>query len=401
MPSSLSLVFLRSIVSLGLLLAAYFALHQYVQARVQPSFPVSFDVENQKLVARVNEQDAQHLPQRLEQLKQFLFDHPYSQRHINQWAKWLFVNGEQEKADALVSANDSVNRSNANATMDSAAYWSMRGDFARAMQNWNQALISEPSKGSLIFPMFQSMLQQSGDYQWIARFQLTQSNWWNRFLSFMFKHEKDLPRVERLVQFSIQSGYTLTLNDRKGMIARYQTEKRWSAAYLAWLNSLEQQQLAQLGLIYDGEFNLVPEQYGFSWRIPRQKNYKARIRRRIQESGSALHFQFLNARVSYVVAKQTLNLGSGRYRFSFDTRIDGLLIGKGLIWRIRCLNTGKEIMRSPRLRGRDSWKTQQMEFSVPAQCGAQELWLDIDGRDRQGTYAQGGVWFDKLKLIRL
>lgn len=176
--------------------------------------------------------------------------------------------------------------------------------------------------------------------------------------------------------------------------------KDYDAARYAYLQLLPPDQLEDVGLISNADFDKPPFGGPFDWHIKRGSGVKAEIvSQQDRPKDRALLLQFESGRTSFEVL-QYLMLTPGRYGFSVEAR--GELAGpRGLVWRLVCADDRRKLGETPMFRGQaDSWVEMPAIFSVPAGCPVQILTLLLDARAPSEQMASGTVWYDNMKIAR-
>ena len=155
------------------------------------------------------------------------------------------------------------------------------------------------------------------------------------------------------------------------------------------------------GLIYDGGFESDVFNQAFGWRLSRSKN--PRIKPDITygiKGRKALRITIRKQKpVNFKHVSQRLMLSKGSYELSFRYRTDTLKTTKGLTWRIRCIEGGKEVLaESLPMLGSNPWTSLVVKFDIPESCPVQLLRLEATSRFRHDHFFQGSAWFDDFVL---
>jgi hypothetical protein len=177
------------------------------------------------------------------------------------------------------------------------------------------------------------------------------------------------------------------------------SRKHPELAYYTWLQFLPEGELARLGPLRNGDFEMVPDSGPFDWSLEKGSGVTAEIRPiPDQAEGHALLVEFTQGRIEFPGVSQTLVLGPGTY--TLKGRIRGALAGKrGLVWRVQC--AGREtIAQSDLLRGElKRWREFSLAIEVPSSdCRAQTLSLVLDARSASEQFVTGALWFDALTV---
>jgi hypothetical protein len=180
--------------------------------------------------------------------------------------------------------------------------------------------------------------------------------------------------------------------------------KFYDLAYYTWLQFLPTDKLRNVGLLFNGDFEMTPSGLPFDWVIepgsgvtidivPVASNYDSH----------ALMVDFLYGRVDYHSVRELVLLPPGTYQF--DGQYKGKLIGpRGLKWRVTCADDEKTpIGESSMISGATpNWKQIKFIFTVPAtNCRAQYVRLDLDARMASEQLVSGSVLVDRLHISRL
>lgn len=176
--------------------------------------------------------------------------------------------------------------------------------------------------------------------------------------------------------------------------------KDYDGARYGYLQLLPPEQLGDVGLISNADFDKPPFGGPFDWHIKRGSGVKAEIvSQQDRPKDRALLLQFGSGRTSFEVL-QYLMLPPGRYGFSVEAR--GELAGpRGLVWRLVCADDKRKLGETPMFLGQaESWVEMPATFFVPADCPVQILTLLLDARAPSEQMASGTVWYDNMKIAR-
>jgi hypothetical protein len=193
------------------------------------------------------------------------------------------------------------------------------------------------------------------------------------------------------------------------IVDRLRRADRWDEAYQAWLNTLPRERLADVGAIFNGSFEFSTRGTGFDWVVSRQPEretgHSVEITRTIGAAGVlALKVSYNGKRQSGTPVLQYLALAPGRYEVSGLGRPDGLRVGHGIRWTLRCVTagmTGGMLAQSERFTGSSEWRRFAFPADVPAGCRGQVLQLEPAGSEESAAYIAGVAWFDDLSARRI
>jgi hypothetical protein len=174
-------------------------------------------------------------------------------------------------------------------------------------------------------------------------------------------------------------------------------------AYSAWLQFLPEGELANLGLLTNGNFGNLPSGSPFDWRIAPGVNAVAEfVQPANVGSERLLHVSFGSGRVKFPELSQIVVLGPGHYRL--EGKLRGTISAKrGLRWRLSCANGSRVLAETDMLMGETGqWRIFALEGDVPLSrdCVGQTLRLLHDSRSPSEEFISGEVWFGSLRLVR-
>lgn len=192
------------------------------------------------------------------------------------------------------------------------------------------------------------------------------------------------------------------------LVDRLRLAGRWQEAYQVWLNTLARERLANVGYVFNGGFEYAPSGIGFDWmpsqRPEREAGHSVQISTTLGAVGQrALRVSYNGKRQAGNAIAQFLALAPGRYQLTGAARPEGMKVGRGVQWTLRCVSEGKPLApsgSSERFLGSGEWRRFTFDFTVAATCPGQVLQLEPAGAGESAAYLAGTVWFDDLALRR-
>jgi hypothetical protein len=193
------------------------------------------------------------------------------------------------------------------------------------------------------------------------------------------------------------------------LVERLRGAGRWDEAYQVWLNTLPRERLAEVGFVFNGGFENAPSGLGFDWMPTRQAErdvgHSVEWARNVSAAGKrALKVSYNGKRQLGNPIAQYLALAPGRYELAGLARPDGMRVGRGVQWTLRCVSDGKPgaaIAQSERFTGSSEWRRFTFDATVPASCRGQLLQLEPVGLEEGAVYVTGAAWFDDLAARQL
>jgi tetratricopeptide (TPR) repeat protein len=319
--------------------------------------------------------------------------------------------GNVHEAKGLVTSASQLAPMRSVVQLEAGAFWLRQGNLFQALQHWNTVLNLGSSRyQQTLYPILLNLAENPKNRSAFQQLANESPRWWTGFFKYTAKHSNHLAAVASLYRL----GQPMQSNDpdveeqhnqeQQAYLNRLQQEGRWLAAYLAWIDGLDAQQLDALGNIYNGDFELPLADADFGWRVPRLHGVEVATASTPEAKGNyALRIVFQGRRARFRHVYQHLLLDPGHYQLQGLLRLDNFRTERGVQWTLTC-KTGTRITlgASERFLGRAAWQPFSADFQVPAtDCGVQELRLALAGRFGQEFEAEGMVWFDNLRIKRL
>ncbi len=308
-----------------------------------------------------------------------------------------------ERAKKLVTMAVALAPRREDVQLEAADFWLSQGQPDIALRHWGEALHVRPELGGKLYPVMLQMAQNPLMWPAFSGAYANGRRWWTSFIRYVAANSENTETLRALYHLRMQGGVVVEAQERQAFLARLQRDGRWLDAYFAWLNSLSPQQLAMLGHVYNGSFEVPIGNEGFDWHAPKLPGVVVEAVPTVGATGAkALHVVFQGGRVRFQHVYQYLLLDPGRYRFQGRARVDNLDTEKGLQWAVRCAANDRLLAISEHFLGTDQWRHFGMEFAVQSEgCGAQVLRLELAGQLEFELQAKGAAWFDDLSVISL
>ncbi|MGB5832579.1 MAG: hypothetical protein WBG92_11395 [Thiohalocapsa sp.] len=285
-----------------------------------------------------------------------------------------------------------------------AAYWADRGDAQRALSHLSKVMEAAPAERRRFHPTLLKLAADPVARGLLGPYALLPPPWWESFFKYAAHKAVTLEPVRFLYNVRRDAEATpLTDDERAAYVGRLQRDGLVSEAYLVWINGLDASERQQLGLIYNGGFELELSNEGFGWRVATHKRVDIRSQATygaVAERSLKLDFRALENRFRHL--SQPLFLNSGIYRLSGKARADSLLTKGGLQWQVNCLlPESHRLGESKRFLGSSEWADFEFDFEVPASCESQELRLVSSGTRSFELKIDGNLWFDDMRIGRI
>lgn len=275
-------------------------------------------------------------------------------------------------------------------------------DFPALVFHVDQLLRLSPSQSASLMPTLASLIANPASRKVLVDFIGGQAPPWRlRFLTGLAAPAQPLQLTYPVFDALRKASVPLTAQERQVWSQRLIREGMVVQAHLLWVEGLPPERREVVGNVYDGGFELSPDNAGFGWhfgRIPgaiiRQQGGNG------VEGRQALVVEFQHRNVPFQHVRQTLALPAGNYLLSGQVRLDDLRTDRGLVWLLRCAG-GRELARTGPFSGRSSWREFEVGFTVPEEgCAAQQLTLTLPARVKREQWIGGRAWFDAMGIRR-
>ena len=308
-----------------------------------------------------------------------------------------------ERARKLVTMAVTLAPRREDVQLEAADFWLRQRRPNIALLHWSEALHVRPQLGDKLYPVMLRMAQDPLMWPAFSDAYANGRRWWTNFIRYVAANSENTETLRALYHLRQNDGVVADAQERQAFLARLQRDGRWLDAYFAWLNSLEPTQIAMLGHVYNGSFEVPIGNEGFDWQAPKVQGVVVETVPTPGATGAkALHVVFQGGRAGFQHFYQFLLLDPGRYRFHGRARLDNLDTEKGLRWAVRCAANDGLLAASEHFLGTDQWRHFGMEFAVPLEgCVAQILRLELDGQFGFELQAKGAAWFDDLAILWL
>ncbi|VFM95896.1 MAG: hypothetical protein BECKG1743D_GA0114223_101503 [Candidatus Kentron sp. G] len=314
-------------------------------------------------------------------------------------------NTEPALADRLIDTAVSFTPSYADILIDAAKHWAKRGDDARVVALWSDALTANPRTREQLFPVLSSVAEDPATRHLLRGITEAGPAWWEDFFEMLAKTALSTESVRRVFAGREKSlTYPPTPRERRAFVERLLEKELVTEAYLVWMEGLSDEEKEHLGLLYNGSFEIEPGNTGFDWVIHSPKSTQAgTVVISFGVNGKrALRVLFQGFDEHYHHIGQRLFLEPGKYRMKGRMRIDNLKTQGGFRWVIRCKlgNAWQELGSSYRIIGMSEWHDFNIDLTVPPVCTQHEIRL-MSADYQHADKVTGSLWFDDFRLRRI
>jgi hypothetical protein len=312
--------------------------------------------------------------------------------------------GDKVKARAMMSLVGSLSRQETMAMLwllNDA--WQARA-FDRAANIADAVLRTRPNAAPLVVPVLARMAEDADAEASVQRLLASAPPWRLQFFNQIPDDSRAPLTPMRLLLSLKSSAKPATSAEYAPYLRSLIAGKRYANAYYTWLQSLSDEQLSSLRLVFNGGFERQPSGSPFDWQIRQGAGATIEFVEGPDAIGKkAMRVDLGRGRIDFGSVEQTLALAAGRYRLSL--RLRGTLAGRrGLRWQVTCLDSAAEPLgETPMFVGvAQTWQTVTIPFDVPQTgCSAQKLALGLAARSASEQLVTGQVWYDDIMVERV
>lgn len=305
--------------------------------------------------------------------------------------------GALAKADALMATAAKMSPQRSDVQLQAGAYWTWRGDYARALGHLDTVLRHRPDLYATLFPELLKILESPANQPAFVALLQKPVPWWPAFFIHAARLADTVETARRL--YSLQSKTPLPVEALSAYLERLQKDDHWVDAWFVWANSLTKDEITQSGHVYNGSFERPITNLGFDWISRRDAAVIMETAATYGTTGErALHLLFRGLRVHFQHLHQNLLLPPGRYFLQGRVRPERLEAPQGMQWVVYCQGRSEPLAATETFRGSDQWTRFRTEFVVSEGCPVQKLQLELAGRIQMDYDVSGGIWFDDLAI---
>ncbi|MBT8420505.1 MAG: hypothetical protein KJO08_06550, partial [Gammaproteobacteria bacterium] len=235
-------------------------------------------------------------------------------------------------ASRLIEIAVSFNPSYANILIAAAKHWAERGEDSRAIALWSDALMANPDTKKQLFPVFSSVAEDPTARHLLHDVIDNKPPWWEDFFQVLARTARATESVQAVfAELEKNQVYPPTARERRAFVKRLLKEGLTKEAYLVWMEGLSKEERHHLGLIYNGGFEIEPDNAGFDWIVHSPKSTQAGTT--ITAFGAtgkkALRVVLRDFKARYQHIWQRLFLEPGDYQMKGWVRVDSLRTRRG------------------------------------------------------------------------
>jgi hypothetical protein len=285
-----------------------------------------------------------------------------------------------------------------------SVFFLRQGRFPEAFALLDRLVEHYPDTRERAFPVFADLLaSKDAEAAW-SRIIARDAAWIGAFVTASCARGVDPALLVPLFMSRVAAGRA-TPTESACVIDRLRGAGRWDEAYQVWLNTLPRDRLSDVGFVFNGGFENAASGLGFDWMptrlAERDAGHSVEMARNAGGAAGkrALRVSYNGKRQATHPIAQYLVLPAGRYEFGGLARLEGMRVGRGVQWTVRCVDRGKPgpiVARSERFTGSSDWRPFAFGADIAPACAGQILQLEPVGIEEGAVYLTGTAWFDEL-----
>ena len=261
-------------------------------------------------------------------------------------------------------------------------------------------LRARPDLGQQFYATLAALISSNEALPALTRVLAASPPWRRNLLSFLAQEPQGWPVMQRLFESLRKAGDETPASEMRLLLSSLESQGNFEQAYFVWLDSLDASGLARVQNIFDGGFDMEPQGLYFDWTLRPAKNAQIDVLNRPGNSTNrALRLDFANYQGAFSHVTQYLRLTPGQYVLRYDMQVQNLSATRGLVWRLRCVETKTVFGESAEIVANGPWTSANALVTVPdANCATQLLQLESVARNILDTRLSGQIFLDDVAL---
>jgi hypothetical protein len=261
-------------------------------------------------------------------------------------------------------------------------------------------LRSRPKLSEQVFKVLSQLQQIPEGMKSLAALLKETPPWRRPYLSAVYAEDATGKVAFQLLASIRKAGGTITDEELRSYIGTQITKKNDEIAYFTWLDSLDEESLKSVALLYDGTFERLPRNQYFDWTITPYPNAKIDVSTKPGDpSNKVLSIEFFGGRVAFGHVQQYLKLQPGDYEVSGEWSAKTFKSPSGLRWQVYCLRGAVGSPPSQQLSTTSAWEKFSFPVTIPAEnCDTQLLQLQSASGAALDQRFDGQIFFDNISV---
>jgi hypothetical protein len=285
--------------------------------------------------------------------------------------------GATEEAYAYFRQAQSLSKTELLSVQSLIALSLRRGDVGSAVQDVDTLLRRWPDRFGDVASFFIPVLQDETGYAAVLQSLQRDAPWRGNLVRYLAGDRLGLDVLQELLGDLAASLVPARPAELAAVISGLMRQGQYDLAYRFFLSTLSSEERAQVGYVYNPSFAPIRLGRPFDWQVANRAGVELRFAG-AGESGA--YVRFLNAPVKEAGLRQSLVLPPGAFRLSIDASAVGLVLPKGLFWKVSCgPSRPVQVAKLDILEGSYQDRRFDVSFTIPdAGCILQQLQLSTE-----------------------
>ena len=157
-------------------------------------------------------------------------------------------------------------------------------------------------------------------------------------------------------------------------------------------------------LLWNGDFELPPENGGFDWRIARAAGvriFRDKDVRWLNDTSLSVNFDG-QSNPGIAIAQEIVPVEPGRtYRLAGYIRTEKLTTTSGIVFGVSGFSCDAFSAKTEPVSGTTLWKKTELEFTTPSACRAVRVAVLRERSDKLDSKISGDAWIDSLSMTEV
>ena len=328
----------------------------------------------------------------------YLASEPLNIDAINNIALLEALGDNSKKSESIVV--EAARRSLRDIQLQLSAVNTLLGkrNYAQALFHIDGLMRSQPELSEQLFKVLVQLQQDPTALANVATLLKGNPPWRWQYVASVIKDDATGQGTFQLLSAIRKSGGSVSDGEFRNYIGTQIGKKNYDIAYFTWLDSLDEEALRSVSLVYDGKFERSPRNQYFDWTISPYPNANIGIAAKPGDpSNQVLRIDFLGGRDAFGHVQQYLRLTPGEYEASGEWRAENFQSPSGLRWQVYCIGGAASSPPSKLLSATGSWDKFSFPVTVPPEnCDTQLLQLQSASAAALDQRFEGQVYFDNI-----
>lgn len=260
-------------------------------------------------------------------------------------------------------------------------------------------LRARPELGPQFFSVLASVSAEADGMAALANTLAETPPWRGKFIGYLIAQPEGWRVAHNLFGVLRAAGNGATAGEMNQLLSSLAASKSYEQAYFIWLDSLDENGLSRVQGVFDGGFDLVPENHLFDWNIRAGKNQTVTVLPRPGSSvNRALKVDLFGHHGRFSNVFQYLRLAPGQYVLRYDVMVQSLDGTAGLAWRLRCPDEKRILAETREINAVGPWSPANLLVTIPEDCPTQMLQLESAARAGKEPVLTGTFHFDDIRI---